>query len=784
MIREWGQLKNIMSTIENKYSSHPLRKWFIKQSLDHPIRSIIVSLIATISVGSGVLSFMIDDDMMKLLPADLDSKIAWDEIQDEFGSTELIYIAFGEKGKSVFNSKTFADMWDLSKTLESTDQIEEVFSLVNTNRIDNVDDFMEVDDLQTKRDLTQAEIDDIQNYLLKNPSLKKRFISENDEYFVITAQPYSNEQFDVFSKIVVDKSDEILDGYEIHYGGNAYISGIMPGLIRDDAFSLMRFGMLIMIFTLLLNLRSIAGVAMVLMVIVLSLFAMIGAMGWIYYFTGSNKFLFTLANTSMPIILLTIANSDGVHIVSKFFREMRSKKDTRKAVASTMDSLLVPIFVTSVTTISAFLIMTTSPIQPLIGYGISMSIGITWAWFLSSLLLPAVISLKKWNPEDTAFTKPSFFEKLVDKLGSAVLNHPKRVFGTGITIVIIGLFGVTKVTVDVNMRNFFKPGTEIRDSMDFMDNEMNGTVDIRVRVEGDIKDPQTLSSMDELQSFMVKDEQVSTSFSIADVVKQMHRTVMNDDLRYETIPENRGKVNNLFTMYSMSGDPDDFEALVDYEYKIGLITAFADVMSTEQIFSYTNKLNEHIDKNFNDDSKIDVTGMIVVFRDLVILIVQSSFISIFASLLVIGILASLFFKRALWGLLAVVPLTSAVIINFGFMGFFGIELSHVTAILSSIIIGVGVDFAIHYISQYRRLSRTISSKTVSKEVVEDVGYPIVLDAASNMGFGALVFSTFVPIQYIGGLMVFAMLSTSLGTLTILSALTELMKNRLIKGEIS
>jgi len=773
-----------MSTIENKYSSHPLRKWFIKQSLDHPIRSIIVSLIATISVGSGVLSFMIDDDMMKLLPADLDSKIAWDEIQDEFGSTELIYIAFGEKGKSVFNSKTFADMWDLSKTLESTDQIEEVFSLVNTNRIDNVDDFMEVDDLQTKRDLTQAEIDDIQNYLLKNPSLKKRFISENDEYFVITAQPYTNEEFDVFSKIVVDKSDEILDGYEIHYGGNAYISGIMPGLIRDDAFSLMRFGMLIMIFTLLLNLRSIAGVAMVLMVIVLSLFAMIGAMGWIYYFTGSNKFLFTLANTSMPIILLTIANSDGVHIVSKFFREMRSKKDTRKAVASTMDSLLVPIFVTSVTTISAFLIMTTSPIQPLIGYGISMSIGITWAWFLSSLLLPAVISLKKWNPEDTAFTKPSFFEKLVDKLGSAVLNHPKRVFGTGITIVIIGLFGVTKVTVDVNMRNFFKPGTEIRDSMDFMDNEMNGTVDIRVRVEGDIKDPQTLSSMDELQSFMVKDEQVSTSFSIADVVKQMHRTVMNDDLRYETIPENRGKVNNLFTMYSMSGDPDDFEALVDYEYKIGLITAFADVMSTEQIFSYTNKLNEHIDKNFNDDSKIDVTGMIVVFRDLVILIVQSSFVSIFASLLVIGILASLFFKRALWGLLAVVPLTSAVIINFGFMGFFGIELSHVTAILSSIIIGVGVDFAIHYISQYRRLSRTISSKTVSKEVVEDVGYPIVLDAASNMGFGALVFSTFVPIQYIGGLMVFAMLSTSLGTLTILSALTELMKNRLIKGEIS
>lgn len=258
---------------------------------------------------------------------------------------------------------------------------------------------------------------------------------------------------------------------------------------------------------------------------------------------------------------------------------------------------------------------------------------------------------------------------------------------------------------------------------------------------------------------------------------------MNDDKNYEIIPDNRGKINNLFTMYSMSGNPEDFEALVDYEYKIGLITAFADVMSTEQIFSYTNKLNDHIENNFNKDSKIDVTGMIVVFRDLVIMIVRSSFISIFASLLVIGILASFFFKRILWGILAVVPLSAAVIINFGFMGFFGIELSHVTAILSSIIIGVGVDFAIHYISQYRRLSRTISSKKVSKEVVEDVGYPIVLDAASNMGFGALVFSSFVPIQYIGGLMVFAMLSTSLGTLTILSAITELLKKRLIQADL-
>jgi predicted RND superfamily exporter protein len=75
----------------------------------------------------------------------------------------------------------------------------------------------------------------------------------------------------------------------------------------------------------------------------------------------------------------------------------------------------------------------------------------------------------------------------------------------------------------------------------------------------------------------------------------------------------------------------------------------------------------------------------------------------------------------------------------------------------------------------------VNPDQLSREVIDDVGYPIILDACSNMGFGALMFSIFLPIQYIGGLMVFAMVSTSLGTLTILSALTELLKKRLIDG---
>jgi len=771
-----------MSEIQSRYSSHPLRKWFITQSLDYPWRTIIISLIATIFLGSGIRFFIIDDDMMKILPKELDSRISWDVIQEEFGSTEVIFIAFGKQGKSIFTPDALATLWDIAEQLEATNEVEEITSISTATRMDNVDGFMEVDDLQPYRDMMADEVEDVKLYLEKNPTIKKRFVSEDNEYFMTTVQPYSSEGLNIFRDKVVSIVDPILSNYEIYYGGQAYVTGTMPEMIRDDVVILARIGILIMVMILLVNLRSLPGVGMVIMVIGLSLFAMVGSMGWIYHLTGSERFLFTLANTSMPIILLTIANSDGVHVISKFFKELKVKEDTRLAIASTMDSLLIPIFLTSITTIAAFATLTLSPLEPLFGYGVVIGIGISWAWFLSSLLLPSVISIKRWNPESNAITKPSIFEKLINKLGKVVLTHPKYVFSTGAFFVLIGLTGLSKVIVDVNMTNFFRPGTEIRDTMDFMDNKMTGTVDIRVRVEGDMKDPKTLLSMRTLQNSMEKNEKVITSFSISNVVEQMHRTVMDDDPKFEIVPDKRDKVNNLFTMYSMSGDPDDFSSLVDYDYKVGLITAFSKVMTTKEIFAYVNEMTEQVKAIMDSSLNVNFTGMIVILRDLVIMVVRSSALSIIFSLIIIGIIASIFFKRILWGILAVVPLTSAVIINFGFMGYFGIELSHITALLSSVIIGVGVDFAIHYISQYRRLSRTVGTNKLSRTVVDDVGYPIILDAGSNMGFGALLFSAFVPIQYIGGLMVFAMVSTSIGTLTVLAALAELLKKRLVKRD--
>ena len=760
-------------------SNHPIRAWFINRALDHPYFNIILTIGLTLTVGSGISFLTIDDDMMAMLPKDLDSRISWDAVQDEFGSTEVVFIAFGKKGRSIINSESFAALWDVTAALQERSVIDEVTCITTMSRIDSDDGFMLISDLQPSRELNMLEIERIDHYLNQNPSIRKRVLSRDKEYFNIMVQPLADIPHDVMRNTVVAVGDSVLSDFEVHYGGTAYITGSVPALIRNDISVLLRVGLVIMAMVLMINLRNPFAVGLVFAVIVQSLIVMVGFMGWMVFLTGSESFHFAIINTSMPIILLTIANSDGVHFITKFFKEIRIRKDTVKALEVTMDSLLVPIFLTSITTIAAFLSLSLAPIEQMMGYGVCISAGIGYAFFLSSTFLPAAIRIKKWNMNSKAISKASMFENMISYFGRLVTSNPRSILAAGTIIAVVGIYGLLWLNVDVNIAGFFKPGTEFRNSIDFIDQEMTGTMDIRVRVEGPIKSPKLLKEMTGLQQMLEDNSKVTTSFSIADMVKQMHRVVMDNDPEFEMIPDERDKINNLFTMYSMSGDPDDFSTMVDYDYSVGLVTSLSRVMTTDEIVSTVDKI-ENYTQGLKSVEKASVTGMMVVLRDLVYLIVESSIISIVASVLVIGLIASVFFKRILWGVMAIIPLSVAIIINFGFMGLAGISLSHVTALLASIIIGVGVDFAIHYISQYRRLAGRVEKNNLTRDVIDDVGYPIMLDSASNMAFGALLFSAFLPVQYIGGLMVFAMISTSIGTLTFLAAIAELLKDHLLE----
>jgi len=362
------------------------------------------------------------------------------------------------------------------------------------------------------------------------------------------------------------------------------------------------------------------------------------------------------------------------------------------------------------------------------------------------------------------------------------MKHPKNILTLGLSIIFISIIGLMLIKVEVNYVKMFKKGNIIRDSAIFLDEQMTGSLNVLIQVtsndgEGSLKNPKNLEDIDKLQKFLDEMDVVTSTISITDVVKQLHKTIMDDNPKYEIIPDTRQKVNNLFWLYNMNDDAD-VSSLISEDNDIAIITALMKSFSTTQMSGYKTKIQTFIDNEIdNNNLNFELSGVMAFLSDFIYLVIKSSIISILISIVLIGLISTFFFNSWKFGLLSIIPLCGAIIVNFGLMGLFGIHLTHMTAVLSSIIIGVGVDFSIHYCFEYKNLMK-VDKSNKTKKTIENVGHPILLDAFSNMGFASLMLSTIIPMVQMGGLMVFAMIACSFGTLTLLAAAMELGKNKL------
>ena len=279
-----------------------------------------------------------------------------------------------------------------------------------------------------------------------------------------------------------------------------------------------------------------------------------------------------MMNTSMPIILLTIANSDGVHIVSRFFRELRVSKDKKTALQLTMGSLTQPIFLTLVSTSAAFITMIASPLEYMIGYSFGIAFGVMWALFLSCTMLPSLIAMKSWALNSKAIANESLLERFTAYLGKLVTSKPRIVLFGGLFVVFISMIGVWLVNVEVNVIKFYKKGNPIRESTVFVDDNFTGTMNLSIKLETNITDDEGIPDYDtylkiyKLQEFLESNNQISMTFSFLDVLGQSYKAYMNSESEF--IP-NQEALEGTYTMLSISDKTDiedDLVALLGENY--------------------------------------------------------------------------------------------------------------------------------------------------------------------------------------------------------------------------
>jgi hypothetical protein len=240
-------------------------------------------------------------------------------------------------------------------------------------------------------------------------------------------------------------------------------------------------------------------------------------------------------------------------------------------------------------------------------------------------------------------------------------------------------------------------------------------------------------------------------------------------------------VAQYLLLYSMSGDPSDFEKLVDFPYRHAQLMAKVTDSGTSAATRLLGDVRAY--QAQHKEAPIQrIGGFLDVMADMVHHIVWGQVLSMALAAVLVWLLVSAFFRSLVAGLLAVLPLLLALLMIFGVMGFFGIELNLITALLSSIMIGVGVDYSIHFLWRYRDERRAgASCEAAAQRTLTTAGRGIVFNALSVVvGFSVLVISAFYPVRFFGLLVAISIFASLVGALVVLPAVAIVLRPRFLE----
>ncbi|MBI4830961.1 MAG: MMPL family transporter, partial [Candidatus Lindowbacteria bacterium] len=243
-------------------------------------------------------------------------------------------------------------------------------------------------------------------------------------------------------------------------------------------------------------------------------------------------------------------------------------------------------------------------------------------------------------------------------------------------------------------------------------------------------------------------------------------------------PDSRDAIAQYLLLYSLSGDPDDFDEWVDYEYRQANVTITLKNDHTAVAKKLVDKLDTFVKERFNDEPvKVNFTGYAYITAVVIDLAVTGMLSSILFSILVIYVMTAIMFRSFMGGLYSVIPISMATLLNFGLMGTFGITIGFANSAAFAIAMGIGVDYAIHLIFKFKQeAAESGDLAEANARTLMTSGKAILFNAiVVTAGFVVLVASKFTGHRVMGELLSFSMVTSFVGSVTLLPAALSLFK---------
>jgi len=741
--------------------------------LKHP--KIVLLTLLIISIAFFVVMIensRMETDLDKYMPQDHPAFVYSDEAEEIFNIKDGVIIAI-ENPDGIYHSGTLQKIKDLTLQLGKMKEIDksDITSLYNADNIVGSEYGMDVTAFYTTVPEGEEDLARIADQVRNNEMIQGRLVNEDETVSVLIAEL----EEDVFSQDFYHRLLDLVHSFEgpekLYVAGVPIVEGNMAYLGPKDMQKMVPIVILVIILVLLLVLKSVKNMFFTMLVVLFSVV-------WAFGLMALLNIPIYAVSTMLPVMLIAIGVADGIHLYShlELYLLKNPGSTRREAVADMLKNMWKPVAMTSITTSIGFVSLLSSEVLPIKYFGLFTAFGVMAAMVFSLLLIPAAVIVfgypkRKHRAQESSDSATNIFAK---RFASGVIKHKTSTLVLTVLIIALSLYGITKVWINSSFLDNFEKDSDIVLTDAFINENFGGTSNLNVILEGKdadvMKSPVALKMIDRMQEDIEgRLEVVGNSMSLADYLKRMNKVMNADQKEFERIPDSQDLNAQYLLLYEMSGDPDNLWKVVDYDYQTANLTIQLKSDDSKSIKSVIALVEEYRPEFEQLGIGINFAGSgykSLVFTDLIL---EGQIKSLILSLVIIILLLTLMFKKLLVGLIGAVPIVITAVIGFGVMGLFNIPLSTTTALISSIAIGIGIDYAVHFIERYRINALLTQDKDQTlQRTMHHSGRAIIFNAFVVIaGFLVLLFSVFPPNRRLGALVSMNMFTSFLGTVTIM-----------------
>ncbi|ARU56993.1 HAE3 family [Oleiphilus messinensis] len=296
------------------------------------------------------------------------------------------------------------------------------------------------------------------------------------------------------------------------------------------------------------------------------------------------------------------------------------------------------------------------------------------------------------------------------------------------------------------------------------------------------QNPENLAYIDKLQRYIEGQDVVGKSNSVVDLIKTVYRELTGDQANYR-IPESAAAVAQTLLSYQGSHRPDDLWHFVTPDYTDALIWVQLTSGDNQDVEAMVSAVQEYLVTNpLPQNVSLDWAGLTyinVLWQDEM---VSGMLESLLGSFVIVFVVMVVLFRSFFWGVLAMVPLSITITFIYGVIGLSGKDYDMPIAVLSSLTLGLSVDFAIHFLERSRALYKQNGSIQETMALMFDEPARAITRNALviSLGFTPLLLAPLIPYNTVGVFLAVIMIVSCAVSLMVLPVLLSLGRKLLFR----